>query len=432
MAVTYYTKRKKGDMASIYASINFPSIKRFSFPMPLSDINLKDWSKGWIKTGRGKQMNSYLEQDLLDFKFRVENFYKEFIKVKQKAPSQNEIMSFFKSNSNLNDYFNKHQVYSLIPHFKEIVRRRRAGEELHSGKLYEEDTLKNYDSAIARLEDYVAHTKSKMTNIDVLRKEYILGFEIYLTKYHDHMINSCGTKMKNFKAMLEVLYCDDKIQFNPFKKYKIPICREDSVNIALDEQELADFEALDLSFDPKWDLVRDQFLILCWSGLRISDFRTFVDIPKEGDFVTFHNKKTGEEVNIPIFPAVQRILDKYDGKFPDSIHENTMNKVLKEIGKLVPGLNQYIQKQYTKGGKVITELVQRHTILCNHCGRRSLATLLANLGFPYHEIMIITGHKKISSLQIYLKVNRKKVLSNMVEKVTAYLAKNNLNEEAKC
>jgi hypothetical protein len=51
----------------------------------------------------------------------------------------------------------------------------------------------------------------------------------------------------------------------------------------------------------------------------------------------------------------KRILDNYDGRFPKMLNEQTLNEEIKEIGKLVPGLNRSIQIKYTKGGVVIKE-----------------------------------------------------------------------------
>ena len=38
-----------------------------------------------------------------------------------------------------------------------------------------------------------------------------------------------------------------------------------------------------------------------------------------------------------------------------------------------------------------------------HTSRRSLATILADRGLPYHQLMKITGHKKLTTLQKYIK-----------------------------
>ena len=36
---------------------------------------------------------------------------------------------------------------------------------------------------------------------------------------------------------------------------------------------------------------------------------------------------------------------------------------------------------------------------------------------PYHEIMMITGHKSLRNLETYIKVNKKKVLNSVISRV---------------
>ena len=102
--------------------------------------------------------------------------------------------------------------------------------------------------------------------------------------------------MKTLKSFLEILYSQDIIPFNPFRKYKIPIPREESISIALDEDEIDEMYNLDLSENKTLELVRDQFLVLCWTGLRISDFKSFNDIPKDQSVININTKKTQQNL----------------------------------------------------------------------------------------------------------------------------------------
>ncbi|MHA8065266.1 tyrosine-type recombinase/integrase [Aquirufa sp. ROCK2-A2] len=46
---------------------------------------------------------------------------------------------------------------------------------------------------------------------------------------------------------------------------------------------------------------------------------------------------------------------------------------------------------------------KKYQMIVIHTARRTLATLLADRGMEYHKIMKITGHKKLSTLQKYIK-----------------------------
>lgn len=169
------------------------------------------------------------------------------------------------------------------------------------------------------------------------------------------------------------------------------------------------------------ELVRDQFLVLCWTGLRISDFAQFNSFDRRDEkVITLYNEKTDSEIEIPIFPMAKRILEKYNGRFTKMVTEQRMNITLKEIGRLVPGLNRSIQVKYTKGGEVVKKSVPRHTLLVLHCARRTMATMLVTeYDIDLSTICLITGHKSIKTLEIYIKHTKKDALSNVIEKVKA-------------
>jgi integrase len=62
-----------------------------------------------------------------------------------------------------------------------------------------------------------------------------------------------------------------------------------------------------------------------------------------------------------------------------------------------------VEKKYTKQGVAVREMKKKYEMVMIHTARRTLATILANRGLPYHQIMKITGHKKLTTLQRYIK-----------------------------
>ncbi len=75
-------------------------------------------------------------------------------------------------------------------------------------------------------------------------------------------------------------------------------------------------------------------------------------------------------------------------------------------------MNNVVEKKYTKGGNGVRLLKPKYSQICIHTGRRTLATLLVEHGLPYEQVMKITGHKKLSTLQKYIKsgVDNEKML----------------------
>jgi site-specific recombinase XerD len=421
MAVTFFIKSKTKEKSSIGVSINYDGMERIVLTLPNLQVSPKEWENGGMKLTRGKQENSYIQSDLNEFQNKVDRFYREFRRVNESNPTKEDIVTYLKSDSKLEDYFKPKNTILMIPMIWKTIKERMNGEELNNGKRFERGTIDNYESLIREFERFQKYRRKGITNVEIVTRDFILSFENYLTNVMNLKLNTVGDRLKNLKTFINLYTKRGILPHNPFIKYSIKIPKEKSTSIALDNEELKDMYELDLSDNPQRELIRDQFLVLCWTGLRISDFSQFNSFDKGNDeIITLHNKKTGSEIHIPIFPMAKRILDKYNGRFPKMVNEQTMNEEIKEIGKLVPGLNRSIQIKYTKGGVEIKETLKRYQLLVLHCARRTLATkLVMELGIDLKTVCLITGHKSIVTLEIYLKHNNKNALTGVLEKVRA-------------
>lgn len=421
MAVTFFIKSKTKEKSSVGVSINFDGMDRIVLTLPNLQVSPKEWENGGMKLTRGKQENSYIQSDLNEFQNKVDRFYREFRRINESNPTKDDIVTYLKSDTKLEDYFKPKNTILMIPMIWKTIKERMNGEELNNGKRFERGTIDNYESLIREFERFQKYRRKGITNVEIVTREFILSFENYLTNVMNLKLNTVGDRLKNLKTFINLYTKRGILPHNPFIKYSIKIPKEKSTSIALDNDELNDMYELDLSDNPQRELIRDQFLVLCWTGLRISDFSQFNSFERGDDeIITLHNKKTGSEIHIPIFPMAKRILDKYNGRFPKMVNEQTMNEEIKEIGKLVPGLNRSIQIKYTKGGLEIKETLKRYQLLVLHCARRTLATkLVMELGIDLKTVCLITGHKSIVTLEIYLKHNNKSALTGVLEKVKA-------------
>ena len=418
MGVSFYVKpSQKNQTVSVHCSVKFHGVQRLTFRVPDLTVNKKDWGKGKMKTGRGVH-NSCSVQRLLDKqRTNIEEFYREFWIQKNRRPDREEIHKYITSNVELKDYFPTKKVSNVLVQIEKIIDDRESGKVLNQGKLFSKTTIRNYRSNLNKLTEYCKHLNQKtISSTDIINKEFILGFENFLTIEQELKLNTVGEGMKTLKSFLEVLYSQDIIPFNPFRKFKISLAKENTTSIALDDEELKELFQLDLSHNPTLELVRDQFLVLCWTGLRISDFKSFNDIPKDQLVININNKKTHQDSGIPIFPAAQTILDKYNGHFPRLISEQKMNDNLKIIGEMTKGLNRHIEVSYTKGGKRVKEIKKRYELLSLHVGRRTMITNLISMGFNDRECMLVSSHSSEKTLRIYVKDNKKNRLEKMINK----------------
>jgi integrase len=421
MAVTFFIKSKTKKKTSVGVSINYDGMERIVLTLPNLQVSPTEWENGGMKLTRGKQENSYIQNDLNEFQNKVDRFYREFRRVNESNPTKQDIVTYLKSDVKLEDYFKPKNTTLMIPMIWKTIEERETGVELNNGKKFQRGSIDNYESMIRAFERFQKYRRKGITNVEIVTREFILGFENYLTNVENLKLNTVGDRLKNLKTFISLYSKRGFLPHSPFIKYSIKIPKEPSTSIALDKDEVKDLYELDLSYNPLWDLVRDQFLVLCWTGLRISDFSQFNAFDRgDEEVITLHNEKTDTEIHIPIFPMAKRILDKYNGRFPKMLNEQTLNEEIKEIGKLVPGLNRAIQIKYTKGGVVIKENLKRYQLLVLHSARRTLITyLVTELGIDLSTVALISGHKSVKTIEIYLKHNNKKALTGVINKVRA-------------
>jgi len=419
MGVSFYIKpSQQKPTGSVHCSVKFNGVERFVFRIPDLAVNKKDWGKGRMKSGRGVNNSSTVQRLLDKIKNNIEEFQREFWIHKNRRPDKEEIMKYITSNVELKDYFPTKKVSDILVQIQKIIDDRESGKILNQGKLFAKTTIRNYRSNLNKMTAYCKHLNQKtISSSDIINKEFILGFENFLTIEKKLKLNTVGEGLKTLKSFLEVLYLQDVIPYNPFCKFKISPAKEETTSIALEEEELEELYQLDLSHNPTLELVRDQFVVLCWTGLRISDFKAFNDIPKDQLVININNKKTNQDSGVPIFPMAQSILQKYNGHFPRMISEQKMNDYLKEIGKMTKGLNRHIQESYTKGGERVRNIKKRYELLSLHVGRRTLITNLVTWGFSDRDCMLVSSHRTQKNLSIYVKNNKKNRLESMITKV---------------
>jgi site-specific recombinase XerD len=311
-------------------------------------------------------------------------------------------------------FFKPISVIKLIPLIEELVKRRTDGKDLNKGKRFREGTIDNYNSMIKALKGYELSRNIKLSTLNIVRKETLNDFQNYLTIDLEMKQNTIGDRLKNFKTFLEVLFQNEVITCNPFKKYSITIPKERASTIALNEVELQGLIDLDLSANPTYELVRDKFYLLCQIGVRISDFNTFMDYAKNNEIVKIYNQKTGSEIQIPISKKARLILEKYNYDFPE-ISEQKMNEYIKIIGEMVPALQSLVQIRYTKGGRDIVKNVTKFSQISIHTSRRTLITILRNGGMDSGGVTLMSGHATEEMVSTYYKNDGARNLQQILE-----------------
>jgi integrase len=163
-----------------------------------------------------------------------------------------------------------------------------------------------------------------------------------------------------------------------------------------------------MSLIGKLDIVRDVFLLSCYTGLRFSDIKTLKDENLQKGIIIKKMVKTQLEVRIPIRELfdgkTQCLIDKYgsvDAMIAKVGSNATVNKILKEVFKKAGCAD----KGFTF-----------------HTARHTFASLLLQDGIQLSTIQHLLGHANIQTTGIYAEVTDK-VIANDLRKTTKRKAK---------
>ena len=403
--ISFYIRNKKATTGSIRCCVQPKGQKRFSFTVANSKIELSEWGIGQMKTGKGKQSNSHIQNRLNRLRELTEDFYSEYYDTYQTSPTQEVFLDFLRSNITNEEFFTRPEKVKLLDLVERITQRREIGKELHKGQEFSYATIESYNSLILSLKQFQIHKRKKHFLLEEwLRMDLIEEYEQYLTNDCQMSLNTIHNRLKVLKAFLQVGVNEDLIQFNPFKKFKKVLYTEDSDVVVFSKQELKELEELDFSDNLYYDRIRDQYLLYLWSAVRKSDLKNLVRVINPSTKVyIFRAEKTGEVCEIPAFDTLRRLGAKYNYDFPRPYSDTIILEEIKNICKLIPSMNITVEKKFTRGGKKVREYKKKYEMIVIHTARRTLATLLADRGMEYHKIMKITGHKKLSTLQKYIK-----------------------------
>jgi integrase len=195
--------------------------------------------------------------------------------------------------------------------------------------------------------------------------------------------------INRLKTVLKAATAAGENQYLHYTDSSFKVISEGVDEIYLNEIELKALQELDLPAELQ--KTRDSFILLCWTGVRVSDFPQLNAGNVYNGSFQIQQTKTKGRVNIPIFPEADEILSKYNYKMPTEA-DQVFNRKLKQLGQK---MNE--SEDPRLGKKDFSQLKTK-------CGRRSLATNLVLRGKPAKAIMSMTGHTTEKSFWTYVKL----------------------------
>lgn len=277
----------------------------------------------------------------------------------------------------------------------QVIKDRAEGRELtRAGKRFSKYTIRNYNFTRGQL--YQFDPKMTFQAINLQTYSRLVSW----CNEKEFSLNHLGTVIKNWRVFLKTTF-DAGIHSNSIYTHKdFVIPGEDNFDVYLSPAELKKIYDHNL-IDETLSLVRDWFIIDCFTGLRISDIQLLGADNILKDSIRIVNEKTDTRVEIPINTYIRSILKKWRG-LPPKVTDQEMNRSIKQVCELA-GIKETVLYSITKGGVRKDFHFKKWEMVSNHTSRRSFITNLLNDGVPDNTVMQLAGIKKHSTLMKYKK-----------------------------
>ena len=260
-----------------------------------------------------------------------------------------------------------------------------------------------------RLEEYEKHYNKKLM-YDYIDINFYNEFKAFM-ELNKYSLNTIGKHIKTIKTFLGYALSEGYTNNQKFKSKDFKVVKEITTEIYLTDKEIKKMHDKDLSKYPVLEHARDVFLIGCYTGQRISDYNNLSgnDIVKNNEIEFFKirqkkNRKYNREVLCPITKEIKDIMNsRHDGKPPRTIAESILNDSIKQVGQMLEW-DELIKCEYTRGGKVVVEMVEKYNLIKSHTARRSFCTNKYKAGMSVYDIMLFSGHTTEKEFYKYIRI----------------------------
>lgn len=232
-------------------------------------------------------------------------------------------------------------------------------------------------SLTARLKTLLLFSKSNY--VSIIDKNFDLKYVSWLKK--NYKLNSAHNYYKAYKQ-----FCSFLFKYKYIERFDFETINQTPVDsTALTFEQVQMIKDVDLSAD--LNNSRILFLIMCYSGVRVSDLPQLLEQDFETELITYRSQKTSAHIFIPVTQPLRELLKLK----PKMIAKQNINYNLREIIKRA-GVN---------------------IAVTNHTARRTFVTLSLQLGVPAELVMKVTGHTSAAILQKYIRHNKDYLISEL-------------------
>ena len=359
-------------------------------------IPSKYFSRQTQRAVKGYPCKAELDKFLFDFEYFAKNAYLKRRNESGTFPPLAELRT------DLDAYLQRNQVKQIT--FFEFIEKRLKDYEAKQKSMW---SIKKHHTLLEHLKNYCkTYGKQSLNFNDITQSFYAqyLTYSFQVLNHNPNTVNRLTALIKSIMKDAQRLKYHANTDYTFFSVRKVP-----THEIFLTLEELERIYKLDLSDKKGHDIVRDYFILSCFTGgLRFSDWAKInpnMIVFNDGkQTLTLTTKKTNQTVSFPMSNQfVKEILSKYNNKLPKPLSNTKTNIYIKEVAEWAKVDADTEKKEYH--GKVQTvKIVPKYTMIGTHTARRSFATNLYLMGVSLSQIRLMTGHTTDKELAKYIKI----------------------------
>ena len=265
-----------------------------------------------------------------------------------------------------------------------------------------ETTKRDYLQTCKTLKEFENNT-GYLVSFESINLDFYRRLQNYMIKSLNHSLNTFGKRIKTIKSIMN--YATEMgINKNlEYQKKSFKVLSKKTKRIYLTIDEISKLQKLNLN--GSLEITRDAFILMCYLGIRYSDYRKINKNSISNSYLDITMHKTNEQVSIPIHPNALDIIMKYNYILPQ-LSNTKLNKQIKIVCRYADIDEVVIDRDKTSN---------KHELVTCHTARRSFATNGYISDVPIRDLMRITGHKKETTFLNYVQVKREVKLSRILE-----------------
>lgn len=288
-------------------------------------------------------------------------------------------------------------------------------EDVRNGETRKQHpTMKDYISAANAIEDFEFDTKTQYHLSDIT-EDFLEDFKEWLA---EERVNSEGHKyrtngdmsdktinkrLENLAAFIKAYYNDEATHSLIMASRIFNHNKAKVIVLSLDEVKELYYRELK---NPNHNIVRDYFVFLCQTGLRYSDLlllneNNFLKQVDGSYNIAYVSHKTRVEIEFRLTSKALEIAKRYNFAFKHYSNQ-AFNRTLKDMLENEGLYDDEISSNRFVLGIPEKSKVKRREKISAHSARRTFISSLISKGVSPYQVMNMSGHTRLSTMDIYV------------------------------